>query len=431
MPAAESRVLHGDCVHVMQGLAADSVDAVICDPPYGIGPSGHEWEQEGFRGRADGTPASGRFGRSAAVVAGRYDRSLHGNRLFQAWCETWACEALRVLKPGGYMLAFGAPTTSHRLACGIEDAGFEKRGEIIWLFGEGWPKGKNIAMAFDRAAGIDVKRKDWQPTSPEAKAWTGWHTGLKPGHETIVIARKPLAVRSVTRNITLHGTGAMNVDAVRVPLDAGDDLHVIARNADGGLLYTPHSGGRFPADVILDPAAADELNGQSGVLRSGANPTRRNSPKFQGVYGAFDGQLECEPARGVDIGGAARFYYCSRAAADERDAGCEQWGGNPHPTPKPISLLRWLVRLITPERGVVLDMFGGSGTTGCAAVLEQRGFIGIDREPCAPAYRPWVHVMRARIGYWEQHPEGPAYQPRPRPLDEQAPLFSDVAAAAS
>jgi DNA modification methylase len=412
---------HGDCIAVMATLAEASVDAVVADPPYGIGFMGHEWDQALHKGKRNGNPASGRFGRSPAIVAGRYDNTLAGNRIFAAWCEEWARECLRVLKPGGHLLAFGSTRTYHRLASGVEEAGFEIRGQIDWLFGEGFPKALNIAKALDKAAGIDTRSTRWTPTTDEAKAWIGWQTHLKPGHEPIAVARKPAAVRSVARNVVEHGTGALNIGACRIPVAAGDEMHGFNRGYDDHP-FVPHDDGRFPADVILDHLAAGELDDQSGPLTSGANPTRRGTDKFRQIYGNFAGQRECHAARGADVGGASRFYYCAKTGHVERHAGCDAFGGNPHPTPKPIDLMRWLVRLVAPPGAVVLDPFAGSGSTGIASVLEGFDFIGIEREPLEAEGLPYVDVARARIAYWEARPEGPSYPPRRRPPDDQVTL---------
>ena len=408
-------VLGGDCAWWMRELPEASVDAVITDPPYGIGFDGHEWDQPGLQGKRNGEPASGRFGRSAAIVAGRYDHTMAGNRLFQLWCQQWATEALRILKPGGHLLAFSSPRTYHRLGVGVEDAGLEIRGKLNWLFGEGFPKALNVAKAFDRAAGYDTGT-GWEPVTDEAKAWVGWQTHLKPGHEPIVLARKPLDQPNVPTNLLAHGVGALHVDACRIPVAAGDKRHDF-RRGDSPVAYQPHDRGRFPADVVVDHLAAGELDDQSGVLVSGANPRRRGSDKFRSVYGDFAGQEECEPTRGTDVGGASRFYYCAKTSHLERHAGCEDLGGNIHPTPKPIDLMRWLVRLVTGPAAVVVDPFCGSGGTGIACVLEGREFIGIERE------RDYIAIAEARIAHWQQRPEGPRYAPRPPAPADQLDLL--------
>lgn len=321
----------GDCLEVMPTLPESSVDAIVTDPPYGLEFMGERW-----------------------------DRGVPG-------VEFWK-QALRVLKPGGHLLAFGGSRTYHRLACAIEDAGFEIRDQMLWIYGTGFPKGVDVSRAIDtqlgaertvvgthakyRSAGQNNSalpargrqpiKKSWNVTAPAsdmAKAWDGWNTSLKPAHEPIVVARKPLS-GNVATNVLEHGTGAMNVGACRI----GDEQRINppAGNKPGGhslslsLQGMPAGAqpttavGRWPSNVILDPLAAELL------------------PE-----------------------GAQRFFYCPKASPRER-------GDNRHPTLKPIALMRYLVRLVTPKDGVVLDPFMGSGTTGVAAVEEGFRFIGIE-----------------------------------------------------
>lgn len=418
-------IRQGDCVEQMAAMAPESVDAVVCDPPYGIGFMGHEWDQPGEHGatrrmgktapyaqdrRDPGVHAAGPDAaaarstlrderqrgerdhtktrdRSSSMQAGHYDLSATANRRFQAWCEAWAREALRVLKPGGHMLVCGGTRTYHRMAAGIEDAGFEIRDCLVWLYGSGFPKSLDVGKAMLTA-----------PATPEAERWDGWGTALKPAHEPIVVARKPLA-GTVAANVWEHGTGALNVDGCRV--DVADDAYARNHSGDRGHGGTrsikergstdlrPGGGsastGRWPANVVLDEEAADQLDAQMGELVSGANPTRRGGDKFRTAYGDFEGQRECEPARGVDRGGASRFFYVAKASRSERGA------GNSHPTVKPVALMEWLVRLVTPPGGLVLDPFTGSGTTGIAALREGFAFVGIEREAA------YVDIARGRI----------------------------------
>jgi site-specific DNA-methyltransferase (adenine-specific) len=305
--------------------------------------------------------ASRQGGRQRAGVD--YQRRMaRDSRDFQSWCETWAVEALRVLKPGGHMLAFGGTRTYHRLTCAIEDAGFEIRDCLSWLYGSGFPKSLDVSKAIDKAAGAErevvgpgryagresatdlgVMNDDaWEggaprtltaPATAEAAEWEGWGTALKPAWEPIVVARKPLA-GTVAANVLQHGTG----------------------------------------NVVLDEEAAARLDGEVGELTSGANPTRRDSDKFRTAYGDFEGQRECHAPRGTDTGGPSRFFYTAKASSAERD-------GATHPTVKPLALMRWCVRLVTPPGGVVLDPFAGSGTTLLAARDEGFRAVGIEREP--------------------------------------------------
>jgi site-specific DNA-methyltransferase (adenine-specific) len=305
---------------------------------------------------------------------------------FQAWSEAWAREVLRVLKPGAYLLAFGATRNAHRMTSGLEDAGFEIRDCVSWIFGQGFPKSKNLG--------------------------DGRGTALKPAHEPIVIARRPCE-GSTTANVLAHGTGALNIDACRI----GDTD--TRRVKTGGANDFPHEDdswtprsvtvgsdlGRWPANVAFDEEAAVMLDEQSGELTSGGTPEFRSADKFRNSYGVFKGG-STETGIGSSAGGASRVFYVAKPSRAERDTGCHelaprqrddtrkpgdvggdnprnrglQLRGNHHPTVKPVELMRWLVRLVTPPGGTVLDPFMGSGTTGMACAYEQRPFIGVERE---------------------------------------------------
>lgn len=381
---------HGDLFDVLPTLPADSIDSVVTDPPYGIGFMGKEWdtfkpgtgkhrrlmhprERELGKIVSDNPNLNGRW-RSPAMSPSQidYDYSVAGLRGFQEWTERWAREAFRVMKPGAYIVVCCAPRSYHRMACGLEEAGFVIRDKFSWLFGSGFPKNLNLGE--------------------------GRGTALKPAHEPIALAWKPFK-GTIAGNLAAHGTGALNIDACR--LDGRPDAD--PRDAGSPELYEL---GRWPANVLLDEEAAAVLDEQSGELTSGANPSRRGSDKFRDAYGEFKCQEECDAARGVDIGGASRFYYVAKPSRSERDAGLHdaerrqrddtrkdgnpggdnprnrglQKRGNFHPTVKPVELMRWLVRLVTPPGGVVLDPFAGSGTTGMACALEALKFVGIERE---------------------------------------------------
>lgn len=344
-----SRILEGDCLDEMAKLAAASFDSVVTDPPYGLGFMRKTWD--------------------------------HGVPGVPYWTET-----LRVAKPGAYLLAFGGARTFHRLACAIEDAGFEIHDTLSWLYGSGFPKHASK---------------------------------LKPGWEPIILARRP-AARATPLNIEECRLPVADDDYARN--HSGDRGHAGTRTADedgstdiragGGHAAL---GGRWPANVLLDEESAAMLDAQSGTLTSGANPTRRGSNKFANTYGDFVGQESCTPARGVDVGGASRFYYCAKASRADRDAGLlhleKKSGGanvkgfedvakgndrnrpvhNHHPTVKPLDLMQWLCRLVTPKGGAVLDPFCGSGSTGRAAVAEGFSFVGIELDP------EYAAIARARI----------------------------------
>lgn len=418
-------ILHGDLFDVLPTWAENSVDACVTDPPYGIGFMGREWDtftpaktqadaqgklRKSFRmdhsgNRYDGyqqNPNTKGRKRSPAMSPSQieYDRTLRGQREFQAWTERWAREVLRVLKPGAHAVVCGAPRSYHRMACGLEDAGFVIRDGLSWLYGQGFPKSLNLG--------------------------DGLGTALKPGWEPIILAWKPFK-GTTTQTHAKYGTAALNIDACRLAGSDGDGHW----SADDGSDETSQPGyeggftsggeksnvGRWPANAMLDEDAAAMLDEQSGALTSGANPTRRGSDKFRGIYSEFKGEESCIASRGLDVGGASRFFYVAKPSREERDLGCDliqarqrdesrkegnpggdnprnrglQPRGNFHPTVKPLALMRWLVRLVTPKGGCVLDPFGGSGTTGMACAAEGLDFTLIEKEA------EYIAIIEARI----------------------------------
>ncbi|AMS02143.1 methyltransferase [Mycobacterium phage Xeno] len=424
---------HGDCLHVLAELPDRSVDAVVCDPPYGLEFMGKEWDAPWRKTSA--SHARARERRAAELddpVKGKYIRAgvnaYEAGKPFQQWCAQWAAECLRVLKPGGHLLAFGGSRTWHRLAAAIEDAGFEVRDSIAWLYGSGFPKSLDVSKAIDKAAGaerevVGPKRypdgkthieawpggenghEGWQrpgapkgeargarnltaPATSDAAKWQGWGTALKPAFEPIVVARKPLA-GTVAANVLEHGTGALNIDACRIP--AGQDYRDKCASVVGldsnrnGAAYgewtgartdSAHEEGRWPTNVVLDDAQAAELDRQSGHSRSRINaPTDRTpgvATNFAMTKGGTTGY--------EDEGGASRFFPVFRYEAKAPGAERPSANGVAHPTVKPLDLMRWLVRLVTPPNGVVLDPFAGSGTTAEACIHEHKRCITIERE---------------------------------------------------
>ena len=385
----------GDCLEVMRAMPDNSVDAIVTDPPYELNFMGSKWDNTGIAFNV----------------------------------EVWQ-EALRVLKHGGHLLAFSGSRTYHRMAVAIEDAGFQIRDQIMWLYGSGFPKSMDVSKAIDKAAGAEreivgkataspkgisgaetrsavaagsyggeVKEIDiTAPATPEAQQWAGWGTALKPAHEPIVLARKPL-IGTVAANVLEYGTGGLNIDGSRIEIATGDEPHAGNRTATFGTQDTISGGngsggweastGRWPANLIHD--------GSDGVL-----------------------ELFGEPAR---------FFYCAKASKKDRNEGLESFTGksigakgnglaricatcsastiqgcdcpdrtyinptraNHHPTVKPTDLMRYLCKLVTPLNGIVLDPFMGSGSTGKGAVLENFNFIGIDLDP------DYVAIAKARI----------------------------------
>ncbi|EIV32471.1 DNA-methyltransferase [Mycobacteroides abscessus] len=437
---------HGDCLDVLRAddygydwnlgyrsarmFPDNSVDAVITDPPYGIAFMGKDWDQPGAFGseRRNGSPQRTQR-EGLAMDAGRYDLSPAAMLNFQRWCTAWATECLRILKPGGHLLAFGGSRTWHRLAAGIEDAGFEIRDSIAWLYGSGFPKSLDVSKAIDKAAGAerevvgthhrhgggsavsgsmsgllgtDSELPLTAPATVAAKRWRGWGTALKPSFEPIVVARKPLA-GTVAANVLEHGTGALNIDACRIPtgdkLGGGsttrgqrmkdgwhrpwmDDPDMVAANAERSRASVARSEelGRWPTNVVLDERQAEALDQQTGVLTSGLFTGARTSDKTRSVFGAFKGDPEREVQTYGDSGGASRFFPVFRYEAKAPTSERPNADGVQHPTVKPLDLMRWLVRLVTPVGAVVLEPFAGSGTTAEACVLEDRQCIAIERE---------------------------------------------------
>jgi DNA modification methylase len=478
----------GDCLEVMRKMPDKSIDAVVTDPPYELGFMGKSWDNTGI-----------------AYQVGM-----------------WA-EVLRILKPGGHLLSFGGSRTYHRMACAIEDAGFEIRDQLQWIYGSGFPKSLDVSKAIDKDNGkssalykftkwfsevskdktnkeIDsylgldsngatashyrclsgqqprfprlkhyYKLQKWigfdntwddviieaerevigkkstnktvyqaigsqntsgevditSPATPEAQYWQGWGTALKPAHEPIVLARKPIT-GTVANNVLAYGTGGINIDGCRVGTTGAcnhgtkpkDDGYMANHGIYGKfrpLEKQDYNKGRFPANILHD--GSDEVVGMfpvttSGNLNNGHKRGDGTGNSFMGGGGVVTGNY------GGDSGSAARFFYSAKASRSERNAGLEgmpdktfqmnhpQQSGtledrynasnkNYHPTVKPIAVMRWLVRLITPPNGTVLDPFTGSGTTGIAAVLEGFDFIGIEREA------EYHEIARRRIEHWQ------------------------------
>ena len=410
-------LLKGDCLALIKDLPDNSIDSIVTDPPYEIGFMGKAWDNSGIAYNV----------------------------------ELWS-ECSRVLKPGGHLLAFGGSRTYHRLACAVEDAGFEVRDQIMWLYGSGFPKSLDAAKAIDKAAGVEFtaepasgvgfmnpegsggynttlnKLTRTGDSTPEAQQWGGWGTALKPAHEPIVVARKPI-IGTVANNVLTYGTGALNIDGCRVSIAEGDEPHAGNHTATFGTLDTVSGGdgsggwtaseGRWPANVIHD--GSDEVLAEFPDTA----PSRRGKPRGTTKRGMFaNSDFNAVGAEYNDEGSAARFFYCAKASRAEREAGLDGLeekresdrqkddgvgGDNPrnrsnnaranhHPTVKPLALMRYLVRLVTPPGGVVLDPFLGSGSTAVAAILEGFDWLG-----CEITEDYWP-IIEARVA-WAQNQE--------------------------
>ncbi|HHY16393.1 MAG TPA: hypothetical protein GX521_10005, partial [Firmicutes bacterium] len=316
-------------------------------------------------------------------------------------------------KPGGHLLAFGGTRTYHRMACAIEDAGFIIHPMIAWINSQGFPKATNLSKQFDKQAGAkrkvvgksnskgirsgqgnyvgdDYKCRGYPvtaPTTPKAKQWDGWHYGLqslKPAVEPVCMAQKPIDGKRMTDNVLKWGVGAINVDGCRIGTDIVGWGGSPSRGYSGRL-DTDKSGlprpvkGRFPANVIFDEEAGELLDKQSGISISRSGGYGGKNP------GMWEGKKRIERGGHNDSGGASRFFYCSKASKKERGE------GNKHPTVKPLKLMRYLCRLVTPPNGIVLDPFAGSGTTLLAAKQEGFSFIGIEKE------KDYVDIAEKRL----------------------------------
>lgn len=393
----------GDCLDVMATMGENSVDSIVTDPPYGLSFMGKDWD--------------------------------HGIPGIPFWKE-----ALRVAKPGTYLLAFGGTRTFHRLACAIEDAGWEIRDTVMWVYGSGFPKSHDVSKAIDKAAGekreVVGRRKhptltdtskieeqanaahggnswarEWDltcPASDEAQQWQGWGTALKPAVEFITMARKPLSEKTVAKNVLKWGTGAINIDGCRVEYD--EPIVPMKAQVHGDLVYGQSgwhepttelkANGRWPANLIHD--GSDEVVSMFPNCKT----TWVSSGHANNRSGEFLGALKHPGNQGFnDSGSAARFFYVAKASRKERNMGCEdmekkmlRWSSgdqspgtfqskgtdkfaqNNHPCVKPLALMRYLIRLVTPPGGNVLDPFVGSGTTCIAAEQEGHSSIGIEKD---------------------------------------------------
>lgn len=424
-------ILTGKNKEVLPSIFDNFVDSIVTDPPYELGFMGKKWDSSGIA----------------------YD------------VELWK-ECYRVLKPGGYLLAFGGTRTQHRMVCAIEDAGFEIRDMISWVFGQGFPKSLDVGKAVDALQGnereiVGTKTCGYQVSISKTRLnqghrpnlsastsevvvdrgnseWEGWGTALKPAFEPIVVARKPLSEKTVALNVLKWGTGGINIDGCRVDYLNEDDKESArpqgkCTNKVGALAGSTQNDnkrtefelsehqGRFPANFIHD--GSEEVvslfpNTTSGAMKKAYAYTNNGFS-----MGAPTGETKhlCE----ASSGSAARFFYVAKASKSERNFGLEAFenkqrddsrkegnpgGDNPllrglspvqnvHPTVKPIALMRYLCRLVTPKEGTVLDPFCGSGTTGIGAKLEGLRFIGIEMNP------EYVKIAEARIEAWEKEPE--------------------------
>jgi DNA modification methylase len=411
-PWAEMRL--GDCLDELKELPDNSVDAIVSDPPYGLSkePDMAEVLRHWLAGDDYKHKGKGFMGKT-------WDSFVPGPSVWR--------ECLRVLKPGGYLVSFFGTRTYDMGTLAIRLAGFEVRDQLAWVYGSGFPKSHDVAKAVhahitcggsspkkrrqaemgesytlgDTAGLIGVERAQERVRSSarpidsdmlhsDARSWQGWGTALKPAWEPICLARKPL-IGTVAANVLEHGTGALNIDGCRVPgayetrdRDNSGGASMFGTGAGGGA-FVP-ANGRWPANLIHD--GSDEVvglfpdsKGQQGDVR-GTEPSRTGG-EGTNCYGEY-GRVPA--AKRNDGGGsAARFFYCAKASKSDREA------GNLHPTVKPTALIQWLVRMVTPPGGTVLDPFMGSGSTGKACMIEDFNFIGIEMD------EGYMDIAEARI----------------------------------
>ena len=392
-------LLHGDCLEQMKTLDDNSVDSIVSDPPYGISFMAKKWDYD--------VPS----------------------------VEVWE-EAMRVLKPGGHALIACGTRTQHRMVVNIEDAGFEIRDVVSWIYGSGFPKSLNISKAIDKAAGKvgpiigknpafrenQLKHDaQWEtairpehkrgPATDAAKQWDGWGTALKPSSEFFTLCRKPLSEKTIAANVLKWGTGGINIDGCRV--ETGENCSrkksLVKDTAAGfgkgvAMGGNGHDAGRFPANLIHD--GSQEVLELFPETKSGATTNKQTASSMFGK--------RTMKAQGGSQGSAARFFYCAKASKKDRDEGMEGFDGvktndgrkvdadnafqrgasvrkNSHPTVKPTALMAYLCRLITPTGGVVLDPYMGSGSTGKAAVREGFSFVGCELD------KDYFDIATARV----------------------------------
>ena len=431
------KLLQGDNMLSLKKLPDNSIDSVVTDGPYGLSFMGKKWDYD--------VPS----------------------------VDFWK-EVYRVLKPGGHVLSFGGTRTYHRMTVNIEDAGFEIRDQIMWLYGSGFPKSHNIGKSVDKIQNNErevvgtkndfaldgrIRKPDihkpmnetinsdqeygykqgWDtPVTKGTSEWEGWGTALKPANEPICVARKPISEKTVAANVLKWGTGGINIDGCRVKIEGEDDRSAGIRTATFGSTeyvsggngtepYIPSEEGRFPANIILDEEAGMALDEQSGTSKSSKRGAELNKKGYKGdLYTPVDTDYRDDNTYG-DKGGASRFFYCAKVSKKERNAGledmeekkkefetttrtnketadkfgCERKGTakNTHPTVKPINLMAYLCRLVTPPNGIVLDPFMGSGSTGIAARLEGFRFCGMEMN------EDYFKIATARIENFESYRE--------------------------
>jgi site-specific DNA-methyltransferase (adenine-specific) len=419
----KQKLMLGDNIESLKKLPDNSIDSVVTDPPYGLSFMNKKWDYD--------VPS----------------------------VEFWK-EVYRVLKPGGHVLSFGGTRTYHRMVVNMEDAGFEIRDQIMWLYGSGFPKSLNVGKTVDKINGVEgeqgpLKRGGenlykempsnigWKAdkrdpyTYISKNEWGGWGSALKPANEPICLARKPLSEKSIAENVLKWGTGGINIDGCRINYLNDKDKEGAKWGSDenSGSYFTglesrglknnlANNEGRFPANIILDEIAGEMLDEQSGIVSQGHWP--KGSTKGFGEFGGGESIYEGVGPKDKTKSGASRFFYQAKVSKAERNMGLDgfedkdnkkiafpenEYLGNDgsirtnkhyttknnHPTVKPVALMTYLCRLITPPNGIVLDPFMGSGSTGISALLEGFRFCGMEQD------KSYFDIASARIENYEEY----------------------------
>lgn len=438
----------GNCLDVLARLEECSIDGCVTDPPYHLQSIHKRFAAKG-RDETSERYAAGPYGRTAKGFMGKQWDG--GNVAFRV--ETWAA-IYRVLKPGAHLVAFGGTRTYHRMACAIEEAGFEIRDQLQWLYGSGFPKSHDVIKGIDRAAGVereviaqgapvkrtipgaDQNKAGWEKNNGrefvpsitraatnEAAQWEGWGTALKPACEPIVLARKPLSESTVAANVLKLGTGALNIDGCRVATEEdieatrnvalGSSSSGVFGAADKPGVYEQKPGGRWPANVIHDGSeeVVEKFPSEAGAFA----PVRGTEPS-NSIGTVYNQRDRTATFHHGDSGSAARFFYTAKADSFDRI-------GSKHPTVKPLDLMQWLVRLIAPKGAVVLDPFAGTGTTGEAAWAEGLRAMLIEREP---EYQADIRRRMALVLAGPDERARESIKARGQ-VDEPGPLFAQAA----
>jgi DNA modification methylase len=452
----KTTVLHADCLDVLSQLPDNCIDSCVIDGPYGIGFMGKEWDnfkpkavQKATRNYQPGLDHKLQSARTASMFAGNYDFSRMGGIRYQQFSYEWACELFRILKPGGYLISFCSPRMYHRMVTGIEDAGFQIRDQLLWIFSQNFPKSRSLSNDMDKIHGTKGKSigikvcsakgiKDaeqrtgasagcygnpktldlFEPGCPDAQKWEGWKTALKSSHEPMVLAQKPISEKSIARNVMKWGTGGLNIDECRVGSNGGaqascnDHPHKGHSSLDGNNKddkVKPANKGRYPSNVILSEEASQLLGDKAKFFYC---PKISQHERHAGCEHVKAVHRDTRKARTYNdrcaicgkkfVGSDRSRCHCSVGKKQTHKVARK---GNIHPTVKPVTLLQHIVKLITPKDGICIDFFGGSGTTAIACTNLGIQCILVEKE------LEYVEIAKARIQYWHSkqvHPKNVA-----------------------